>query len=73
MDRDLLNFSTENYGYLYENSRKGTKVSLNKNQTSEKKPLTFISVISDFIEQKKRELGRYVKKGKKNRRRNQPI
>ena len=62
---DLLNFSTENYGYLYENSRKGTKVLLNKNQNSEKKPLTFVSVISDFIEQKKRELGDLSKKGKK--------
>ncbi len=62
---DLLNFSTENYGYLYENSRKGTKVLLNKNQNSEKKPLTFVSVISDFIEQKKRELGDLPKREKK--------
>ena len=41
------------------------KVLLNKNQNSEKKPLTFVSVISDFIEQKKRELGDLSKKGKK--------
>lgn len=54
---DLLNFSTENYGYLYENSEKGMKRVSTKNQNSEKTPLTFVSVISDFVEQKKKELG----------------
>ena len=37
----------------------------NKNQTSEKRTLTFVSVISDFIEQKKRELGDLSEREKK--------
>ena len=61
---DLLNFSTENYGYLYESSKNYTKILSNKNQPNEKRALTFVSVISDFIEQKKRELGDLSKKGK---------
>lgn len=52
---DLLNFSTENYQYLYESSEKRTKMLSNRNQSKEKRALTFVSVISDFIEQKKRE------------------
>jgi hypothetical protein len=61
---DLLDFSSENYGYLYESSKNYTKKISNKNQNSEKRALTFVSVISDFIEQKKRELGDLSKKGK---------
>ena len=37
----------------------------NENQTGRKEPLTFVSVISDFIEQKKKELGDLSKKKKK--------
>ena len=50
---DLLNFSTENYGYLYEGSKKHTKRLSNKNQPNENRALTFVSVVSYFIEQKK--------------------
>ncbi len=60
---DLLNFSSENYGYLYVSSKKNMKMLSNKNQNSEKRALTFVSVVSDFIEQKKRELGDLSKKG----------
>jgi hypothetical protein len=60
----LLNFSTKNYGHLYENSKNYTKILSNKNQPKEKRALTFVSVISDFIEQKKRELGDLSKKRK---------
>ena len=38
-----------------------------------KETLTFVSVISDFIEQKKKELGDLTEKGKEDRRRNQSI
>ncbi len=62
---DLMDFSYENYGYLYENSKNHIKRLSNKNQPSEKRDLTFISVVSDFIEQKKRELGELTEKGKK--------
>ena len=61
---DLMDFSYENYGYLYENSKNHIKRLSNKNQPSEKRALTFISVVSGFIEQKKRELGELTKKGK---------
>ena len=61
---DLLNFSTENYGYLYESSKKHTKILSNENQTNENRALTFVSVVSDFIEQKKMELGDITKKEK---------
>ena len=61
---DLLNFSTENYGYLYEGSKKHTKRLSNKNQPNENRALTFVSVVSYFIEQKKRELGDLTKKEK---------
>ena len=37
----------------------------NKNQNSEKRALTFVSVISDFIEQKKKELGDLSEREKK--------
>jgi uncharacterized protein YeeX (DUF496 family) len=62
---DILNFSTENYGYLYENGEKGMKRVSTKNQNSEKTPLTFVSVISDFVEQKKKELGDLSEREKK--------
>jgi hypothetical protein len=62
---DLLNFSTENYGYLYESSKIHIKRPSNKNQTNGKTALTFVSVVSDFIEQKKRELGDLSKKEEK--------
>ena len=57
---DLLNFSTENYRYLYESSKIHTERASN-----EKEALTFVSVVSYFIEQKKRELGDLFEKGKK--------
>ena len=61
---DLLNFSTENYGYLYESSKKHIEILSNENQNSENRALTFVSVISDFIEQKKMELGDLSEKEK---------
>ena len=63
---DLLDFSTENYGYLYENAKNGMKmVSNNDNPTGRKETLTFVSVISDFIEKKKKEIGDLSKNEKK--------
>ncbi|CAN5811784.1 hypothetical protein BH23THE1_BH23THE1_22660 [soil metagenome] len=62
---DLMDFSTENYGYLYKNDKNGIQMLPKENQTGRKEPLTFVSVISDFIEQKKKELGDLSKKGKK--------
>ena len=53
---DVLNFSSKNYGYLYEFSKNHNERLSNKNQINKKNPLTFISVVSNFIEQKKREL-----------------
>jgi hypothetical protein len=61
---DLLNFSSDNYGYLYESSKKNMKLLSNDNQNSEKRALTFVSVVSDFIEQKKMELGYLSEKQK---------
>ncbi len=61
---DLLNFSNENYKHLYESSKKNMEILLDKNQTTEKRTLTFVSVIADFIEQKKRDLGYLSKKEK---------
>ncbi|MDN5847745.1 MAG: hypothetical protein L0H53_15885, partial [Candidatus Nitrosocosmicus sp.] len=62
---DLMDFSTENYEYMYENAKNGIKISSKENQTGRKEPLTFVSVISDFIEKKKKELGDLSKKKKK--------
>ncbi len=62
---DLMDFSTENYGYLYENDKNGIKMLSTENQNGRKEPLTFVSVVSDFIEQEKKELGDLSKKGKK--------
>ncbi len=62
---DLMDFSTENYGYLYENDKNVIQMLPKENQTGRKEPLTFVSVISDFIEKKKKELGDLFKKGKK--------
>lgn len=62
---DLIDFSSENYQYLYENSKNDMKMLSKGNQTSGKRTLTFVSVISDFIEKKKKELGDLSKKGKK--------
>ena len=61
---DLIDFSSENYQYLYENSKNDMKMLSKGNQTGGKRTLTFVSVISDFIE-KKKELGDLSKKGKK--------
>ena len=61
---DLLDFSSENYQNLYENSKKGMKMLSKGNQNGGKRTLTFVSVISDFIEKKKKELGDLFKKGK---------
>jgi hypothetical protein len=61
---DLMDFSTENYGYSYENDKNEIKMSSKENQTGRKEPLTFVSVISDFIEQEKRELVDLSKKRK---------
>ena len=50
------------------------KILSNKNQNSEKRNLTFVSVISDFIETKEEGTWRImIRKGKKDRRRNQSI
>ena len=68
-----MDFSTENYDYLYENDKNGIKMSSKENQTGRKEPLTFVSVISDFIEQKKKELVDLSKNEKRDFRRNQPI
>ncbi len=62
---DLMDFSTENYGYLYENAKNGMKMVSNKNPTGRKEALTFVSVISDFIEKKKKELEDLSKNEKK--------
>ncbi|MDF0680175.1 MAG: hypothetical protein P0116_04340 [Candidatus Nitrosocosmicus sp.] len=62
---DLLYFSTENYGYLYESSKNHIQRPSNENQNSEKRALTFVSVISDFVEQKKRKLVDLFEKEKK--------
>ena len=62
---DLMDFSTENYGYLYENGKNGMKMLSKENQTGRKEPLTFVSVISDFIEKKKKEIGDLSKNEKK--------
>ena len=62
---DLLYFSTENYGYLYESSKNHTERPSNENQNSEKRALTFVSVVSDFVEQKKRKLGDLSEQEKK--------
>jgi hypothetical protein len=62
---DLIDFSTENYGYAYENAKNGMKKLSKENQSSSKEPLTFVSVISDFIEQEKKELVDLSKKRKK--------
>lgn len=70
---DLMDFSTENYGYLYKNDKNVIQMLPKENQTGRKEPLTFVSVISDYIEKKKKELGDLSKKGKKDFRRDQPI
>jgi transposase len=62
---DLMDFSTENYGYVYENAKNGIKMSSKENPTGRKETLTFVSVISDFIEKKKKELLDLSKNGKK--------
>jgi transposase len=62
---DLMDFSTENYGYVYENAKNGIKMSSKENQTDRKEPLTCVSVISDFIEKKKKEIGDQSKNEKK--------
>jgi len=62
---DLIDFSTENYGYLYENSKTNLKMISNGNQNSEERILTSVSVISDFIEKKKKELVDLSKNGKR--------
>ena len=62
---DLMNFSTENYGYLYENDKNGIDMLSKENQTGRKEPLTFVSVISGFIEQKRKELVDLSKKKKR--------
>lgn len=62
---DLMDFSTENYGYVYENAKNGIKMSSKENQTGRKEPLTCVSVISDFIEKKKKEIGDLSKNEKK--------
>jgi len=61
---DLMYFSTENYGYLYKKDKNRIKMLSEENQTGRKESLTLVSVISDFIEQKKRELEDLVKKRK---------
>ena len=61
---DLLDFSSDNYGILYESSKNHAKRLSNKNQPNENRALTFVSVVSYFIEQKKRELGDLTKKEK---------
>jgi len=50
---DLMDFSTENYGYLYENDKYGIKMLSKENPTGRKEPLTFVSVISDFMNYKR--------------------
>jgi hypothetical protein len=62
---DLMDFSTENYGYLYKNDKNVIQMLPMENQTGRKEPLTFVSVISDFIEQKKKELVDLSKKRNK--------